>query len=69
ALAAGERVRHPVPFVSRDEPCAKVRARADRGWFVLGADNVLFDSARLRACMRGRTPILDEGRYRLYGPR
>ncbi len=68
ALAGGPRLRHPVTFVPGDEPCPAVRARARRGWLVLGGDNVLFDSARLRGCMRGRTPILREGSYRLYGP-
>jgi hypothetical protein len=68
ALTAGSRLEHSLSSVGRDEPCARVRAHARAGWFVLTRyDEHFFPIRHLRGCMRGIRPGFDDGYFLVYG--
>ena len=71
AALAGDRFNHVLSVVPPFESCARVRARARRGWVVvtdpgygygfLGVDR--YSAAR---CFAGRAPRYDDGTFRVY---
>jgi hypothetical protein len=71
AALAGDRFNHVLTVVPPFEPCAKVRARARRGWVVVSSPGYGYgflsvDRYRADRCFAGRAPRYDDGTFRVY---
>jgi hypothetical protein len=77
-LLAGDHLTHRLAVVGQSESCARVRARATRGWVVVrpvdptpvpGHPGMVFPIAgTAQFCLAGLRPLFDDGVYRIYGP-
>jgi hypothetical protein len=67
---AGDRLQHRLQLIRDDEPCARVEARARRGWVVLGLNPFGLPAPRRGAlrCFEGRRPVFEGGGFRVFGP-
>lgn len=75
AFLAGDRLAHPLRFVSRDDPCEQVR---EAGWLVVlstirapvrGRPNELFPpNGPEERCPTGRPPVVTRPGVAVYGP-
>ncbi len=70
APLAGERLQHDIALIPAAEDCAAVRARAARGWVVVGT----FPFADRRepfsapGCLQDAEPLYRDGSYAVFGP-
>jgi hypothetical protein len=67
AMLAGDTFDHEVELIPREEPCARVEARARTGWVVIGdlvAPGVPPYTAR--QCFHGRRPVVELEGYRVF---
>jgi hypothetical protein len=67
ALAAGDRLEHPLSLVDVDEPCSEIAARTRAGWVVLGeASAALFPPLAAERCLARVRPGARTGSFRIY---
>jgi hypothetical protein len=70
ALLSGPHLERRFDAIPRRESCARLRARAARGWVVVAdytADE-LFGPTTIPGCVRGWTPRFTIPNFRIYGP-
>jgi hypothetical protein len=66
---AGDRLRHRLETIGPDEPCARVRSRAERQWLVIFGGSIAGTGPlHVASCLKGRSPSFRSAPGAVYRP-